>query len=143
MHAANRPSITAVRSFVDFKKEHGFYGIPMASGEPSSPYQIPVVGEDREDHGRGAGGYRIPGPHYDGDYGLQDDGKYETELEDMDDEDGSTSVSKSDLSAFDDGIGPGYSDRFGDVLSSPYKYHYDVSAADDLKGGSLGFDDQV
>lgn len=128
--------------FVDFKKEHGFYGIPMVSGEPSSPYHIPVVGEDREDRGRGAG-YRIPGPRYDGGYSL-DDGKYETVLEeDMDDEDGSISVSKSDLSAFDDVTGPGYNNRFGDVLSSPYKYHHDVSAADDLKGGSLGFDDQV
>lgn len=118
--------------FVDFKKENGFHEMPSAfAGSPESPYNIPVVGQEKMvDHG-GHGdilGYNVRSNSQFGDSVDNFDGGME------------------DLAPFSDfGGDHHYFDNDDDGLNtgaSPFKYHHDVSS-NGLKGDSLGFDDQV
>jgi len=126
--------------YIDFKKENGFQGMPVASGKHASPYHIPVVGEERDVHynsGRSidGGGYNQPSSRF-GDP-MADDfdgGKYGP-----DDVDGSAAPI-SDFGGYNfdhDDLGDAF-----DFGPSPFKYHRDVST-DGLKGDAHGLDDQV
>lgn len=136
--------------------------MPVNSGASASPYQIPVLGQEKRTIGYGHSGQT--NSHFGDDL---DDGKYESVLENMDDsdelapisDDGHSSYGNDDHGEFDDhggfgnhGSGSGFGNLgsgsgfgFGDLggLSSPFKYHHDVSASEGMKGDSFGFDDQV
>lgn len=124
--------------------------MPTISNEPASPYHIPVVGHEKNvvhyNSGRsGGGGLFRPNTH------LADD---PMSVDDFDDEekygDGKYSDANGDVAPimdfnndhhFDNDFNDDGGFDFG--LSSPFKYHHDVSA-DGLKGDSFGFNnDQV
>ncbi|XP_060878895.1 filaggrin-2-like [Metopolophium dirhodum] len=123
----------------DFKKENGFHGMPVVSGKRTSPYHIPVVGEERDVHynsGRSidGGGYNQPSSRF-GDPTADDfyGGKYGLDYAD----DSAAPISDVGGYNFDhDDLGDAF-----DFGPSPFKYHRDVST-DGLKGDAHGLDDQ-
>ncbi|VVC29494.1 Protein of unknown function DUF4779 [Cinara cedri] len=124
----------------NFKRENGFHGMPVGGGghgikQHASPYNIPVVGEDKvlySDHlggGVGGGSYGPSAHHFGG--GMADD--FEDGKHDLDDHLGPLVDDHDHEHDHDYDNGAGF-----DIGSSPYKYHHDVSP----KGDTHGVDDQ-
>lgn len=116
--------------------------MPTIGKDSASPYHMPMVGHEKNvvhyNSGRSGGGL------FKSNTNLADD---PTSVDDFDDgkygdADGDVApiMDFNDDHNFDNDFNDDGGFDFG--LSSPFKYHHDVSA-DGLKGDSFGFDDQV